>query len=367
MQITFNIIVALLVMVIAQSIFASGLLYFSKANRFSNRLLSILIFAIALWLVDDFMRTAKIYRLKPDLYFMPIFYSLSFGPLIYFYVKSLVNEDFRFKRIHLLHFIPVALQAALYFWLSSESYAFKKWYWENVHRNITYRLEFDGTWVSMSTYLILSFQLLRHYQVWVEENFSEVSKIRLNWLRIILSALLILCIQWLVEIILRDFGGLYFEYNYSVEILGVLALILGISGLKQSNLSGIHYDSPAKKDVQQIKALFIPDNAIMAKIREGMERQQLYLNPTLTLVEFSQALKLNTKIVSRHINSGFQQSFNDFVNTYRVDEVKRRLTSENLERLTIMGIALDSGFNSKTTFNRIFKEFTGVSPSDFTQ
>ncbi|MGZ3754429.1 MAG: helix-turn-helix domain-containing protein [Mucilaginibacter sp.] len=365
MQIAFNGIVVLLVVIISQAVFASGLLVFSNKNKTSNRLLGVLIFAIALWLVDDFMRIAMIYRQKPNLYFLPIFYSFGFGPLIYFYVRSLVNANFHFRPVQLLHFVPVLLQALLYVSLTFCPYKAKQWYWENIHQHYTYRLEFDGTWVSLTIYLILSFRLLQQYQTWLVNNFSEVSKIKLNWLKIILASLIILCIQWFAEIILRDFYGVYFEYDYSVEILGIIALILGIAGWSQSNLSTIQYESEQKDIILRGQPNFELDPEIMRQIQDAMEVDKLYLNPTLTLVELGSALKLNARVVSRHINAGFKKSFNDFVNFYRVEEVKRRLKSSDLEKLTIMGVALESGFNSKTTFNRIFKDFTDMAPSEF--
>ncbi|WP_252790693.1 helix-turn-helix domain-containing protein [Mucilaginibacter flavidus] len=357
-QLSLNIIVILLAVVISQSLFAAGLLWFAPTNRRSGRILTVLITAIALWLSDDFMRIGLIYRQRPNLYFLPIFYSFGFGPLIWFYLKSLIQQNFRFKRADLLHFIPVALQAGLYFFLTFCSYPVKSWYWENVHRQYTYRIEFDGTWISMTIYLVLSFRLLRHYQVWVANNFSDLSRIRLNWLKVILGILLLLCLQWFVEIILRDVYGVYFNYDYSVEILGVIALVLGVAGLQQASLSEVSYEPEST-------VVYETDPAILERISRSMEQDRLYLNPTLTLLELSAALKLNSKIVSRHINVGFGKSFNDYVNSYRVEEVKRRLKSGDLAKLTIMGLAMESGFNSKTTFNRIFKSFTGHAPSEF--
>ncbi|ASU33355.1 AraC family transcriptional regulator [Mucilaginibacter xinganensis] len=311
------------------------------------------------------MRIARIYRQRPNLYFLPIFYSFSFGPLIWFYVRSLISQEFRFRRVDLLHFIPVAVQASLYLFLTCCSYPVKSWYWENVHRQYTYRIEFDGTWISMTVYLLLSFRLLRNYQAWVANNFSELSRIRLNWLKAILGVLLLLCLQWFVEIILRDYYGIYFNYDYSVEILGVVALVLGVAGWRQSNLSAVNYQREQPGGIGQLKTTYSADPVILQQISAAMESDRLYLNPTLTLDELADALKLNSKVVSRHINVGFEKSFNDYVNTYRVEEVKRRLKSGDLAKLTIMGLAMESGFNSKTTFNRIFKTFTGKAPSDF--
>ncbi|MBC7398829.1 MAG: helix-turn-helix transcriptional regulator [Mucilaginibacter sp.] len=365
MQITFNWIVAILVVIISQSAFAAGILFFTPHNKKPGRILALLIVVIALWLFDDFMRLSLIYRQHPNLYFLPIFYSFSFGPLIWFYVKSLVNHQFKFGFKDVWHFVPVMLQACLYIFLTFCSYPIKNWYWENIHRQYTYRIEFDGTLISLSIYLILSFRLVKHYQLWLNNNFSEVSKIRLNWLKIILAILLLLCFQWFTEVILRDVYNLYFNYDYTIEILGMIVLVLGIAGLRQSNLGAVNYLEESTETDQPAKVAFEPDPAILKKISNTMQEQKLYLNPTLTLLEMADDLGLNSKTVSRHINIGFQKSFNDYINSFRVEEVKRRLKSGELERLTIMGIAMDSGFNSKTTFNRIFREFTGLSPSDF--
>ena len=115
MQITLNFTVLLLGIIISSSFFATGLLWFSPQNKQSNRFLALLILTIALWLIDHFLRIADIYGQNANLYFLPIFYSFAFGPLIYFYVKSLVDQSFTFYRKDYFHFIPVLIQTGLYF------------------------------------------------------------------------------------------------------------------------------------------------------------------------------------------------------------------------------------------------------------
>ena len=97
MQIPLTPLVVLLFAVIAQAVFAAGLLWLARTNRLPNRLLALLMLAIALWLLDGFFRVANIYDQNPDWYFAPIYYSFAFGPLLYFYVRSLVNHDFRWE------------------------------------------------------------------------------------------------------------------------------------------------------------------------------------------------------------------------------------------------------------------------------
>ncbi len=366
-QITFSFAVILSLFIINIGLFSAGLLWFLLRNRQANRFLAGLMVAIAGWQIDGFFRLSGLYGQNANLYFLPIFYSLAFGPLIYFYVRSLTNSAFRLKQADLWHFLPVACQAGLYLFLSFQPYAFRNWFWSNVHEPVTYRIEFDGTLVSLLIYLVLSLRLLQQYRRYVQENFSETSQLTLRWLRILLVLLAIVCVQWGVELILRDVYGIFYRYDYSSDLLSLLLIILGTAGLQQGNLTEVQFtgdvivppaEAPAKAAVD-----VNPDH--IDRIRQAMDTDKLYLNPTLTLTELAQHVGLNPKVVSQVINAGIGQSFNDFVNAYRVGEVKQRLRTDDLTRFTLLGIALESGFNSKTTFNRIFKQHTGQSPSEF--
>jgi len=362
MNLQLNWTTIILALVIAQSLFSAGLLLFAGENKRPNRILALLIFLLSLWLLDDLMRIGLIYRQQPRLYFMPIFYSFAFGPLLWLYVKSLVNADFRPLKVHLLHFIPVIIQGLLYWSLAFSSYATKYWYWTQVHQPYTYRLEFDGTWISLLIYGWLSFRQIQYYQTWVSANFSETSRIRLNWLKTVLAALLVLCLQWFIEIVMRDGYNVYFNYDLTVQLLGILILILAIGGLRQSSLNDIRYQPAIEKET----SAFQTDPVILEKIKAAMEADLLYLNPTLTLAELAAHIETPVRNVSRHINEGLDRSFNDYVNRYRVQGVIRRIDAGDLQKFTLLAIAQNCGFNSKTSFNRIFKEVTGMPPSAYT-
>jgi AraC-like DNA-binding protein len=85
----------------------------------------------------------------------------------------------------------------------------------------------------------------------------------------------------------------------------------------------------------------------------------------LTLSVLAERIGLNASQLSYLVNNGFQQNFNDFVNTYRVEEVKRKLNLPDYQHLSLLGVAFESGFNSKATFNRAFKKLTGNAPSQY--
>lgn len=387
MLIPFTPLVIVLLAVVAQAFFAAGLLWVAPANRVPNRFLALLMLCIGLWLLDGFFRVANIYGQNANWYFAPIYYSFAFGPLLYFYVRSLINHDFRWRPRYWWHFGPVLGQAALYGWLRLQPYETRLWFWAQVHRPYTYRLEFMGTWLSLVLYLGLSWRLLHQYQRWLSDNFSETSRLRLQWLRVLLAAVGVVSLQWLLEVVLREFFGVYYQYDYSTELLGVVLFLIGVVGLRQADMRAVHFtpeedltpellpntsfptsaaEAPA---VAERAALPTPapavDASVLTRIQQALEDARLYLNPTLTLAELSAHTGLPPRLISYTINAGLGQSFNDLVNGYRVAEVKRRLAQPNAQRLTLLGIALESGFNSKTTFNRIFKQFTGVAPRDW--
>ncbi|WP_179197836.1 helix-turn-helix domain-containing protein [Hymenobacter crusticola] len=399
MQVPISLMTVSLFAVIAQALFAAGLLAAAPINQVSNRFLALLMVAIALWVLDGFFRVSGLYGQNTGLYFSPIYYSLAFGPLLYFYVRSLVNHGFRWRALYGWHFAPVLAQAGLYWWLRFQPYAVRNDFWQQVHRPFTYRLEFLGTWVSLMGYLFLSLHLLRQYSYWLEDNFSEVSRLRLRWLRWLLMLLAFVSGQWLVELVLREFFDVYYRYDYSTELLGVVVFVIGVVGLRQADMRAVHFipeaetDSgtaattkpaftaapfvasavppPAEAELKKIPASVEaaisvqPDALIMECIRRALVDDKLYQNPTLTLAELAAHTGLAPRLISFTVNAGFGRSFNDLVNGYRVAEVQRRLASPDARRFTLLGIAFESGFNSKTTFNRIFKQVTGMAPRDY--
>ena len=100
------------------------------------------------------------------------------------------------------------------------------------------------------------------------------------------------------------------------------------------------------------------------KLLHLMELEQPWLEPELTLTELAHRLRTNPSLLSKVINAGCGQNFNDFVNAYRVQEARRKLADARFAHYSLVGVALESGFNSKSTFNRVFRKVTGQAPSE---
>ncbi len=362
MKIAFNIYVVLTLVVIAQGLFAALILGTSKVNKVANRFLSLLLLSFSLWLIDTFYKVAEVYQQDPEFYFQPIFYSLAFGPLIFFYVKSITNNSFQFSKKDLVHFLPVLMQAGLYWFLTFQPYSYKLWFWQTIHFPVTYNFEFNMTLVSMAIYLGFSIRLLMRYQKWLEDQFSEFSKIHLNWLKILLTIMLVLCVFWSADILLRYLFDIYHQFNFSEISLGFVVLLLAYGGIRQSNISQVNFEN---KEMKTTLALDDIDVDLVEKIKQRMVNEKDFLNPTLSLKEFAKKLGTPSRTISKHINQGLGITFVDFVNQYRVEEVKKKIASGRLDQFTLLSVALESGFNSKSSFNRIFKKLTKMSPSEY--
>ncbi|MFK7904446.1 MAG: helix-turn-helix domain-containing protein, partial [Chitinophagales bacterium] len=195
--------------------------------------------------------------------------------------------------------------------------------------------------------------------------FSEFSKIHLNWLKIILSVMGVLCLLWGMDVFLRDVLGIYQMHNFSEIIMGIAVLLLAFGSIRQNSIANVEFKEPKAPPIEAKTEKANVDASLLQKIKERMKVHQDFLNPTLTLKEFAKNLHEPSRNVSMHINQGLEMSFVDFVNQYRVTAVKQQIAEGALENFTLLAIALESGFNSKSTFNRVFKKSTGMSPSEY--
>ena len=122
----------------------------------------------------------------------------------------------------------------------------------------------------------------------------------------------------------------------------------------------------APRSVAPVAPVELPPEllALREKLLALMQVAQPWLEPELTLTELAQRLRTNAGFLSKVINTGCGQNFNDFVNTYRVAEARRKLADRRFAHYSLVGVALESGFNSKSTFNRVFKKLLGHAPSE---
>lgn len=117
------------------------------------------------------------------------------------------------------------------------------------------------------------------------------------------------------------------------------------------------YSTSSLKGVDEMDLYF--------RLKALMNKEKIYLNPHLTLKSVSDQLSTNTKYLSQVVNHYANTNFQRFVNDFRIDDVKAKIADETYQNLTLFGIALQCGFKNKSTFYKVFKEVTGVTPREF--
>lgn len=156
-------------------------------------------------------------------------------------------------------------------------------------------------------------------------------------------------------------------------MLGLFCLLSPLSDLCSwgvaAVLIGLAVEAIIKKDGAPVISLTLTDRydarEKARRLKEAVAANRLYEDPELTLATLAEKLKTHPHDLSRIINTGLEKNFADFINEFRVREVVRRMYEPANDRLTLLGIAYESGFNSQRTFNRVFKEMTGKTPLEY--
>jgi AraC-like DNA-binding protein len=335
-----------------------------KGNRLSNRLLGALIFLLSLMsLAVSVPLTNRWIGLAVEL--LPLIVAMPLGPLIYFYVKSVLDPSFRLSKRERLHFYPVILDigAPLIGWIFISGLLLGFFEQKNGPTWGAVMDEYNTyvdipRWASLTIYLFLTKRLLT-------ASVSSDQHPQLRWLRQLVYVFLAFQIIWFLHLIpyiipasrnaLLDRFGWYPIY---VPIT-IIIYWLGLKGYLQIRTTNVG-PQPTKATGTDIPQTTVKQ--VVATLQQAMVADRIFLDPELTVEKVGQHTQLAPKLISAVINQHLHKNFNSFINEYRIEEVKQRLVDSTHEHLTLTGIAFDSGFNSQATFQRTFKQLTGVSP-----
>ena len=322
--------------------------------------------------------SSTLFTLHPILAAAFISLFLLHGPFMYLYASALVTEKSRLTRKELLHFVPFLIFNT-YLAIASQIPSLVKgvnmMYVDNQTEPSAFLLFFlTITALSGPVYFLQTIMLLRKHNVNIFNNFSNTEEIDLYWLR---KLVLIFGIVWsaLLVVVIIHHGFYLFSSTFCTNglflLLSVFIILIGYFGLKQRTIFAQTMPptlpETAEQTVKYAGSSLKQEEAeaFAEKIRLFMQSDKPFLNPDLTLGELSDALAIPAHHLSQVINEVFGLNFFNFVNRYRVDEVKQKILNPKYDNYSVLGIALECGFNSKTAFNRIFKHMTGLTPTEY--
>ncbi|MGE8554808.1 MAG: helix-turn-helix domain-containing protein [Chryseobacterium jejuense] len=302
--------------------------------------------------------------ISPDPWFIFTLYALQiFTPIfLFFSVVFFINPDYRFKRKDFICLITPVIYWILLFNMENNP----------IIRSMVMLIDISHN----LPYIALIYFKIRKHQKRIETISSNTENIDLQWL-IKLSFLLF------VTIIITVGYELFNTFVYKMHqhlVMDLLFLFILYSTLyyvlrqkeiypvnksQREELLSIELENETEETSRK---KIIPDDefeSLKQRLITVMETGKPYLDGELNLLKLSDLIQINAHQLSYLLNTGFQENFFYFVNKYRVEHAKKMLTDSSFHKLSILGIAFESGFNSKTAFNTIFKKMTGMTPTEF--
>ena len=352
-----------LLLAVTFPVMLSGLmLLWHPHERLAARFLGLFLLASVIEVIPQIIGFAGFYAVWPGLTFAPFNVELLLGPLLLIHALYLMKQQLPKQTLWLL--IPGLIQFLYYLWafLMLGDYRQKWAYNDRFHEPYVVPVE-SVIGVALFIYCwVRIFWLFRAYEQHLEHHESAALDFRPGWLQHLLVVTLLLLIFFAVAQLVPVFitKVSYVEEFPLVVLMMVLLAWIGFEALRKLNQPFPKMSDPSNQPPAKPEQRSWLTEA--EQLQQQMEQHHWYLEPKLSLRDLAGLLHSNESYVSRTINSGLGMSFNQYINRCRIQHAKQLLMEQHQ---SVLNIALDSGFNSKATFNRVFKQAEGLTPSQY--
>jgi AraC-like DNA-binding protein len=339
-----------------------------RGNRRAHKFMALFLLALAVGLANGMISLLGLYDRFPALAILVGSIVLAYHPLFYLYVRAMTAGEARGNMLNLLHGVPFLLGVlawGAHFLRGGDGSVVSGLIGSVVRSPWTFVL--IAAVIQSVVYITGIIRLLREHSARVKAAYSTIDAINLGWLRRRFVVFVAIWALGFVMIAASGFGSrAIFMTGQVVAFLTALNLfVTGYRALLQPEI--IFGRAEASPGRRYERSSLTPESAERHKSRllEMMERDKSFLDPEITLPKLAQASGISVAHLSRIINELLGRNFYEFINMYRVEEAKRRLSSPGAGGEKLIAVALECGFNSLATFNRVFKETTGRTPSAY--
>ena len=356
-------LVILLAIGAIQGIIYGSILWRTRTiHRTANRFLAAILFFFAYRLIAEILYFFGLGRYD-FWYHILLEYNWIYGALIYFFVLSYLKPDFRLRRSHWIHFLPVIIEVIWSFFIKSQNF-----FWDGTRESLTW-LGYWGyvVWMHYPTMYVIAGGLIVFYAfraLKILKSPPEVVGFKLipentKWIRRVVIALIcfsiIFTVTVLIDFLFFDYAFNFFGYPIFI-IMAVITYWLGLEGFARRNTIAFKkVDVLSESEETQL-------TEIALEIERLMLEDHIYKNQDLTVSSLSEIMGVKPYLITKVCSNIFNRKFNDFVNQYRFNEIKRLLLLEENNKYTLLSLAYEAGFNSKASFNRTVKKLSGISP-----
>ncbi len=365
-----SILVIILCIGLTQGVVFAAILWKKSSKEYlANKFKAILLIVASYELLNQVLRLFDIgyydtwYHLTLDL-------EWSYGPLLYLYIKAQVTPNLKIKRKDLWLSIPIILQIFGSIYVRSQNF-----FWDGTKDSLTW-LGFYGYayWMNYSTLPIIasiliiffsykSIQLLKKldpHEVdlknfkWV---YNLVRLFRIYYLIVLIILVMDLAIYLNTVSIDYYYFTRFYYYPFFIGV-AILSYWFGISSIIRDDQRVLKI----RKKISDSELQILAD--LTSKLNTLMAEKKVYKESALTLNLLAEKLNTKAYLLTKTLNEVIHKSFTDYVNEYRVSEIQRLIQNPENDKYTLLSLAYEAGFNSKSSFNRAVKKHLGISPSE---
>lgn len=352
--------------------FLAFLLLGKKNKNVSDKILLVWFIVIGIHLFLFYLNFSKIIFDYPHLLGVGIIFPFIHGPMLYLYTATLTNQV-KFSKIQLVHFIPAVLVVLVFleFFILDENAKLKVYENKGIDFQTRFQINYLFMKISGVVYIFWSQILLFRHKKNIVAQFSNIEKINLYWLQYLIVGV---SLVWIFIL----FNG---AVNYLYIVVSIFVIFMGYFGINQVGIFNSqnsykeelefsfneNEENLSEENIKYKKSGLNPVKAkeIYNQLSKKMEEEELFLNPDLNLVELAQILEVHPNYLSQVINSHEGKNFYDYINEKRIHKFISLIKIPENKKYTLLSIAYECGFNSKSAFNRQFKKVTNQTPTEF--
>ncbi|WP_062060679.1 helix-turn-helix domain-containing protein [Aquimarina longa] len=338
-----------------------------KKNLSANLVLSLILFLSAIMLTgrlyyygyeeNEFF--ARLVMLVDSIIFL-------FGPLLYLYVRRMIVSSDVKPVLRWVEFLPSALHLMYVLWTYRFSIIQLQEMYDNGFFTIPFFIIELSIIILFTIYIIKCFIILKKFRLAEERILSFHQQIYV-YLMILISIFALVTVFWFLNFaksyLLHTYNP-YFNYNTVWLCIPIIMYVVGFYSIRQPEIFRVAILTPKKK-IFKSRLSKAKIEQLTADLEHLLVHDKIYLNPNLTLARLATQLKTSTNDVSWLLNKIHKCNFYEYINTYRVQEFISKINKGEHKRHTILALSLDSGFNSKSTFNKAFKIILRDTPSNY--
>ncbi len=353
---TFEFIDLVLFLGISQGVFLAATIQIIKnKNKAANRILSIMLVLAVFMLLGRmiFFKFLTIRLFQWSILIDAVIFI--FGPLCYMYFRRLIFSKNDIFKLPLGHYVPIIFHLSFSFYIFSfqvDDFSDKL---SSGYFGLPFLIIEGAGIVSNIYYWLLNAKILKSY-IYKEKNHISYTQSLVSFLKFFQITILIIIMVWMISFTSKqffDYSIKFINYNSVWGTISIFIFVIGYYSLKEPELFRIPFQKEKSKSPQRL-----PQDQIILIEKELnylIEKEKIFLKSNLTLRDLSLQLNTSTHNISWYLNHVSKNNFYDYINYYRIQEFLLRVENNEHHHHTILAIAMDVGFNSKSTFNKAFK------------